>query len=205
MPPAAQPRQPAGAAVLRPEKTKAIVSAFFAELAESGYEGMTMDRVSQRAGVGKAALYRRWPSKREMLVELVGQFATQAVLPPDTGSLEEDLAAVIDEAIAVVSDPIIRGVIQSLVAEGPRTPDLAAVLTERFRKPRRAAGVRMLQRAIERGEIAPDVDTELFNDLVGGALYLRAIILDEPFPPDYAERLATTALRTIGATSSRAE
>ena len=58
-----RPRQPAGAAVLRSDKTEAIVAAFFAELGASGYEGLTMDRVAERASVGKAALYRRWPSK----------------------------------------------------------------------------------------------------------------------------------------------
>ena len=70
-------RQPAGAAVLRPEKTEAIIAAFFAELGEKGYAGLTMDRVAERAGVGKAALYRRWPSKQEMLIDLVGPPVTR--------------------------------------------------------------------------------------------------------------------------------
>ena len=201
MPRSARSRQPAGAAVLRPEKTEAIVSAFFAELAERGYDGVTMDRVAERAGVGKAALYRRWPSKREMLVELVGRFATEAVLPPDTGTLEGDLAAVIEEAIAVVSDPVVRGVIRALVAEARRSPELAAILTERFRDPRRDAGARMLRRAIERGEIEPDTDIELAQDLMAGPLYFRAIILDESFSPGYAERLTAAALRSLGADS----
>jgi AcrR family transcriptional regulator len=78
-----QPRQPAGAAVLRPEKTEAIIAAFFAELGKNGFEALTMDRVAERAGVGKAALYRRWPSKQDMLVDLVGQYATRAVSTSD--------------------------------------------------------------------------------------------------------------------------
>src|SRR4029077_6323039 len=82
-----QSRQPAGAAVLRPEKTEAIIAAFFAELGQNGYPGLTMDRVAERAGVGKAALYRRWPSKQHLLIDSVGRYATRAVLPPDTGSL----------------------------------------------------------------------------------------------------------------------
>src|ERR1700758_1253837 len=98
MPPAKPSRQPAGAAVLRPEKTKAIIAAFFTELADSGYQRLTMDRVAARAGVGKAALYRRWSSKQQMLIDLVDQLATAAVLPPDTGSLRGDLIAIADEA-----------------------------------------------------------------------------------------------------------
>jgi AcrR family transcriptional regulator len=192
-----RPRQPAGAAVLRPEKTEAIIAAFFAELGEKGYEGLTMDRVAERAGVGKAALYRRWPSKQEMLIDLVGQYATEAVLPPDTGSLAGDLRAVADDAIAVLANHLSRSVIQSLVAEARRTPDLAAVLSERFVKPRREAGATMLRRAVERGEIGPDNDLELAQDLFGGPLYLRGVILDEQFPPGYAQRLTESVLRTL--------
>ena len=201
MPRSARPRKPAGAAVLRPEKTEAIVAAFLAELADGGYEGLTMDRVAVRAGVGKAALYRRWPSKHEMLVDIVGQFATEAVMPQDTGSLEGDLRAVIDEAVSIVPDPRVRRVIQTLVAEAHRSPGLDAVLTERFRKPRREAGARMLRRAIERGEIEPDTDIELAQDLIAGPLYLRATILGEPFPPGYGERLTAAVLRSLDATT----
>ncbi len=195
-----RPRQPAGAAVLRPEKTEAIIAAFFAELGESGYAGLTMDRVAERAGVGKAALYRRWPSKKEMLIDLVGQFATQAVLPPDTGTLRGDIMAIAEDAIAVLANPLVRSVIQSLVAEARRTPDLAAILTERFVDPRREAGAQMLRRAIDRGEVRPDSDLELAQDIIGGPLYLRGVILGESFPPGYAQRLTEAALRSLGAT-----
>ena len=113
-----------GRRCLRPEKTEAIVAAFFAELGEKGYAGLTMDRVAERAGVGKAALYRRWPSKQEMLIDLVGQYAIKAVLPPDTGSLRDDLLALANDAIAVLANPLIRSVVQSLVAEARRSPTL---------------------------------------------------------------------------------
>jgi AcrR family transcriptional regulator len=193
-----QPRRPAGAAVLRPEKTEAIISAFFTELGKNGFEGLTMDRVAERAGVGKAAVYRRWPSKQDMLVDLVGQYATRAVVPPDTGSLAGDLQAIAEDAIAVLANPLVPSVIQSLLAEARRSPDLAAVLTERFIKPRRETGAQMLRRAVERGEIGPDCDLELAQDLFGGPLYLRGVILGEEFPVGYAQRLTDSVLRALG-------
>ena len=64
--------------------------------------------------------------------------------------------------------------------------------------PRRGAGAKMLRRAVERGEIRPDFDLELAQDLVGGPLYLRGVILDEEFPPGYAERLTDAVLRILG-------
>ena len=158
-----------------------------------------MDRVAERAGVGKAALYRRWRSKQDMLVELVGQYATGAVVPPDTGSLAGDLQAIADDAIAVLANPIIPCLIRSLLAEARRLPDLAAVLTEGFSKPRREAGAQMLRRAVERGEIGPDSDLELALDLFGGPLYLRGVILGEEFPTGYAQRLTESVLRSLGA------
>ncbi|MBU8810810.1 TetR/AcrR family transcriptional regulator [Mycolicibacterium goodii] len=191
-------RQPAGAAVLRKEKTEAIIRAFFTELGNRGYEGLTMDRVAERAGVGKAALYRRWRSKQEMLCDLVGRYATQAVLPPDTGTLAGDLLAVADDAIAALANPLVRNVIRALVAERRRSPDLDTVITEGFIKPRRAAGAQMLRRAVERGEIAPDADFSLVQDLFGGPLYFRGVILDEEFPPDFARRLTESVLRALG-------
>jgi AcrR family transcriptional regulator len=193
-----QSRKPAGAAVLQPEKTEAIIAAFFAELGQNGYPGLTMDRVAERAGVGKAALYRRWPSKQHLLIDSVGRYATRAVLPPDTGSLAGDLLAVADDAIAVLANPLIRSVIPSLVAEARRSPDLAAVLTERFVNPRRETGAQMLRRAVKRGEIGPDSDLELAQDLFGGPLYLRGVILGEEFPAGYAQRLTDSVLRSLG-------
>jgi AcrR family transcriptional regulator len=57
-------RTPTGAAVLQPEITKAITGAVFDELADQGYARLSMEAVAKRAGVGKSALYRRWPSKQ---------------------------------------------------------------------------------------------------------------------------------------------
>src|SRR5215470_885249 len=87
------PRKPAGAAVLRPDKTDAIVAAFYEELAESGHERLTMDRVAARAGVGKAALYRRWPSKQRMVADLVASLDGNYAAQYDRGSLRDDLLA----------------------------------------------------------------------------------------------------------------
>jgi AcrR family transcriptional regulator len=186
--------------VLRPEKTQAIIAAFFTELGERGFQGLAMDRVAQRAEVGKAALYRRWPSKNEMLVDLVSQFATQAVFPQDTGSLRGNLLALAEDAIAALANPLVRSVIPMLVAEARRSPDLATVLTERFVKPRRDAGRSMFRQAIKRREIRPDIDIELAQDLFGGPLYLRGVILNEEFPAGYAERHTDAVLRSLGAT-----
>jgi AcrR family transcriptional regulator len=192
-------RRPAGAALLQPDKTESIVSAVFEELAEYGYRGLSMDRVAARAGVGKAALYRRWPSKQAMLVDVVARVGTQTALPPDTGSLRGDALAFIEDALAVLEHPIASKVIADLVAEAGRSAELAEALSARYRDPRRAAGAAMLRRAVERGELPPDVDEELALDLLAGPLYMRAVVAGDPPDATYAERLADAFLRAVHA------
>ena len=192
-------RRPAGAALLQPDKTEAIVAAVFEELAERGYQGLSMDRVAARAGVGKAALYRRWRSKQAMLVDVLARVGTRTALPPDTGSLRGDVLAFIEDALAVLQHPIAGRVISDLIAEARRSPKLADALLARYRDPRRAAGAAMLRRAVERGELPPDVDVDLALDLLAGPLYLRAAVAGGPLDPTYAERLADAFLRAVRA------
>jgi AcrR family transcriptional regulator len=192
-------RRPAGAAVLQPDKTEAIVAAVFEELAEHGYRGLSMDRVAARAGVGKAALYRRWSSKQAMIVDAVATVATQAALPPDTGSLRGDALAFIEDGLAATQHPIAGRVIADLAAEAQRSPELAEALLARFRDPRRAAAGAMLERAVERGEVAPDVDVQVALHLIAGPVYLRAVFPGETLDATYPERLADAFLRAVGA------
>ena len=85
--------EPAGGPVLQDAVTNALTTAFFEELAETGYGRLSMEAVARRAGAGKAALYRRWPSKQAMTAALVSQAATEAPEVADTGSLRGDVRA----------------------------------------------------------------------------------------------------------------
>ena len=190
-------RRPAGAAVLRPEKTRAIIDATFAELAEVGYRGLTMDRVAARAGVGKAALYRRWPSRDAMLADFVGRAGADRVLPPDEGSLRADLLAFAREATDVLRHPAVARVALELQAGARGNPELERAIDARYREPRRAAGLATLRRAIDRGELAPDADVELALDLLAGPLLMRGLLTGEPFGEDYARRLVDAVLRAL--------
>jgi AcrR family transcriptional regulator len=180
-------RPVAGAAVLRPDKTAAIVTAAFEELAEAGYSGLTMDAVAARAGVGKAALYRRWPSRDAMLIDLI-EGVGQTTLPPDTGSLRSDLTAFIAAVIEALERPLVARIGLTLQA-----------LATRFREPRRAAGQAMLDRAVARGEVPADADLEMALDLIAGPLLLHGLLIDGRFESDYASRLADAVLKQLSA------
>lgn len=193
-----QSRKPAGAAVLQPDKTDAIVAAFYDELAEGGHDRLNMDRVAARAGVGKAALYRRWRSKGEMLAELVAMVGADEEKPvPDLGSLRDDLYALIADLIDVGRDPLIRQVTAYVIANSHSSPELIQAMRH-VPGPNREDWLVVLQRAIDRGELAPDTDLEIALDIITGPMWRRVIIGGDTLDADYAKRLTAMVLRALG-------
>ncbi|SDS16794.1 TetR/AcrR family transcriptional regulator [Microlunatus soli] len=174
-------REPAGAAVLQESVTVAISAAMFDQLAEGGYARMSMEAVARSAGVGKAAVYRRWPSKQAMVVDLIGA-ATQDYLPevPDTGSLVGDARGFLELIHAQVADPRIRRIALDVLVETSRNRDLEAALHDVVDRPRRIAASTVLTRAIDRGELAADIDLELGLDLLIAPLLIRLVRRREP-------------------------
>ena len=201
-PPAAptpgQPRKPAGAAVLQPDKTDAIVAAFYDELREGGADKLTMDRVASRAGVGKAALYRRWRSKEQMLTELVAALGDEEDTPaPDLGNLRDDLYAFFADAVKFGNDPLIRQVVAHAITTARSTPELIETLRPVPGPDRDAAQV-ILRRAMDRGELGPGTDVQIALDLITGLLWRRMILADQTLDLDYAKRLTAMVLRALG-------
>ena len=121
-------RLPAGAAVLRRGVSLAIQRATLKELARAGYRGMSMESVARRAGVGKAALYRRWPSKRAMIVALIADWGAEAAETPDTGTLEGDIELFLTATLKWLADPLHSRIFLDLLAEAKRDPKLKSVV-----------------------------------------------------------------------------
>ncbi|GAA3220253.1 TetR/AcrR family transcriptional regulator [Nonomuraea helvata] len=193
-------RKPAGAAVPQAGVTAAIERAMFDELLEKGYARMSMEAVARRAGVGKAALYRRWPSKEAMLVDLVGDLARQHIPHvPDTGTLDGDVRAFLDTTLAQMRDPQINKIALDLVAEAGRCPTLGDALREVVSRPRRAAAEEVLGRAIERGDVPAGLDLQLGIDLMISPLTFRLVIASGPVDGDYLTRLTRSVVAAIRA------
>ncbi|GDY33125.1 TetR/AcrR family transcriptional regulator [Gandjariella thermophila] len=195
-------RKPAGAAVLQESVTSAILRAAFAELAETGYARMSMDAVAKRARVGKAAIYRRWTSKQDMVVALSAQVGVPLAEIADTGSLRGDLLAYLRATSKLLRHPLASQIVPDLLAEGAREPVLAQVFADVVERPRRERATELLQRAVERGELPPDMDTDLALDLLFGPLYWRLMVSRERMPPGYVDRLADTLLAALVALPS---
>src|SRR5512140_3275447 len=98
-------RTPTGAAVLRPAVTEAITEAVLDELGEHGYARLSMEAVARRAGVSKSALYRRWPSRQEMVAAAISRFSLEQSDTEDTGSLRGDLLRALTAMHRWLTDP----------------------------------------------------------------------------------------------------
>jgi AcrR family transcriptional regulator len=149
------------------EAHRAILNATLELLAEVGFSALTVEGVAGRAGVGKATIYRRWPSKLPLVVEAFG--ALPAMEDADTGDLAEDLKQMLRGYIQVFNTTALSAVLPSLAGERAHNPELAKVF-EPVSLERRGPLVRAFERAVERGEISTDVDLDLAGDLVVGPI-----------------------------------
>ena len=164
-----------------------ILDAALEVLAETGYDGMTIDMVAARAKAGKATLYRRWASKSELVLDAVACMKSTDVdlaSPPDTGTLRGDLVALVKTPTIRESERKLK-VMAGIVSMIARDPDLAAAAQEALVEPRAAANRIIFQRAIDRGEIPADVDIDRLC-LIGPALVAyRALMLRKPVDREF--------------------
>ena len=156
-------------------------------LAETGYDGMTIDMVAARAKAGKATLYRRWASKSELVLDAVACMKSTDVdlaSPPDTGTLRGDLVALVKTPTIRESERKLK-VMAGIVSMIARDPELAAAAQEALVEPRAAANRIIFQRAIDRGEILSDVDIDRLC-LIGPALVAyRTLMLRKPVDREF--------------------
>jgi len=153
---------------------QAIIEATLELLIEVGYGSLTMEAVRARAGVGKATIYRRWPSKEELVRDAI-VFLHDEFETPDTGSLRGDYEALAQVVRASAS----RGgttLMPRLLGEAVNDPELFAIFRAHLVEPRRAALRAVLQRAVARGEIREGLDLELVLDLFAGPAVYRLLI-----------------------------
>jgi AcrR family transcriptional regulator len=168
-----------------------ILDAALEVLAETGYDGMTVDMVAARAKAGKATLYRRWPSKAELVIDAVACLKQTDLDPsnlPDTGTLRGDLVAMIKTPTIQDGERKLR-IMAGLASMISRSPELADAAREAIVAPRIAVNRMFLTRARARGEIAPDADIDLIAAISPSMVTYRTLMLGEPVTREFIIRL----------------
>jgi AcrR family transcriptional regulator len=176
------------------EAHQAILDAALELLVEVGYSALTVEGIAQRAGVGKATIYRRWSSKLPLVVEAFSELPGFEEV--DSGSLVEDLKATLKSYLEAFNSSALFTVFPSLAGERAHNPELSKLL-EPVARIRREPFVRLFQRARERGEISEDVDIDLAADLVVGPISVTLFFRGGRPSPEMVEPLVDLALNGI--------
>jgi AcrR family transcriptional regulator len=156
------------------EAHQAILGATLTLLDEVGYRALTIEAVAARAGVGKTTIYRRWPSKLELVVEAVAEM--RPPLPTeDTGSLQGDFLAFQRGQISRVAAGPMPRIAPRLLAESVSDRELHEAVQRELIDPIRTAIGEVLQRGVDRGELRADLDVELATDVVHGTVVYRIL------------------------------
>jgi|ERR1700730_5359703 len=147
-------------------------------LQEHGYDGLTVDAVACEARASKATVYRSWPSKAELVLAAFTEGIRQVAVPPETGTLREDLLRVGENICRQGQQN--AGTIRAVLVEVSRHPALRDALQHQFLDQRKALVQHILRQAVDRGEIAEAAIADELWDLLPGYLIFRSIIPGQP-------------------------
>lgn len=147
-------------------------------LQEHGYDQLTVDAVAAAAHASKATVYRRWPSKAELVLAAFIEGVRQVAVPPNTGTLRGDLLALGEKVSEQVGKH--ASTIRAVLFEVSRHPALNDALQHQFLDRRRELIEHVLQQAVDRGEISADAISDELWDLLPGYLIFRSIVPTRP-------------------------
>jgi AcrR family transcriptional regulator len=172
-------------------------------LRASGYSQLTIERVAEESGVAKTTVYRHWPTKAALCMELYLDIAGRELNVPDTGDIVGDLRHITNTVILLQTQTVAGPALFGLLAEALMKPESRKDLLAEFAERRRQITRSVLKRAIERGQILPDTDVDLFIDALGGAVTFRLLQEHAPLTADFTDSLIRLLLHGCTAREAR--
>jgi AcrR family transcriptional regulator len=166
--PIAAPGRPRSAAADR-----AILSTALRLLVEQGYDRMSIEGVAAAAGVGKPTIYRRYATKRDLVIAAVSSLAAAMPAPPDTGDLRSDLYTLLRQTFEVFRSGVGFAMVGTLLVKEREDPELMGRFREAVLRPRTEMAARLLGRGIARGALRADFPVDIAVQMVGGAIFAR--------------------------------
>jgi AcrR family transcriptional regulator len=172
----------------REARTEAILRAALEELAEVGYSALSIEAVAARVGIAKTTVYRRYPTRLDLVRAAVGQHLDEALgEPPDTGSLRGDLIALGRQTSQLASSVIGKGLFRTRLLDRVE-PELDRMAKD-FQTDREQRHRVIADRAVRRGELASRADFDNAVELLSGALLFRSV-----FKRDLVDELEITRI-----------
>ena len=162
---------------------QAVLDAAFAELGEKGYGGLSIEAVAQRSGVAKTTVYRRWPTRDELVADALDSRSDRNEPVPDTGTLRGDLKEFCEGVRAKLTSNHGKAMLKSLVAAVDQSPEIIETV-ERFWRERRDVGGYLIERWIRQGVLRPETDADLLVEVILAPIYLRVLLPGGPLTGD---------------------
>ena len=185
------------------ECDRAILDAALSEYAARGLDGMSVDAVAARAGVSKATIYRRYPSKVELVAAAAVMACEESSPHADTGSLRDDVREILRTLRRMLDDPLLGAAKRKLLFDAAYNEELARMHKDLVRR-RREGTIAVFQRAIERGELQPDLDLDFACDALGAPIFYRDLVMHERVSDDYIEKIVDGFVARYGSVMSDA-
>lgn len=182
----------------RPRPRNRLLTAASDILRRDGYTGLTMERVAAESGVAKTTLYRHWPTKAALCMDLYLEEAGRELRDPDTGDVARDLKALVNAVVRLQTKTVAGAAFLGLIAEAQINPGSRAAFLAEFAERRREITRVVLRRAIGRGQVRRDVDIDLVIDTLGGATTFRLMQGHAPLNPRFTDSLVALVLSGIG-------
>ena len=201
MPPRASGASPRSRGRPRSQASEdAILDATAELLAACGYRAVTVDAIAARAGASKATIYRRWPTKENLVIAAIAR--SPVLVPPARGDLTEQLATTIAQFARYMQETPLGGVLPALVAERTHNPALADALAS-LTKLRRQPLADVLMAGMARGELPAGIDCEFAQDLLIGPVLQRIMVMGQRVDRRFINRVVRTVCSGLRASAGR--
>ena len=146
-----------------------------------GYDRLSIDAIARSAGVGKTTIYRRYPSKEELVASAI-ESVREEIEIPDTGTLSSDIDCIIEIAVKTTLTPLGRQILAMIIGAASSSPQFAQVYWTKYLLPRRQAFHVAIERAKTRNEISADTDSDLVFDLMSGIMLYALVFMPSVEP-----------------------
>ncbi len=185
------------------ECDRAILHATLVEYANRGLEALSVDAVAARAGVGKATIYRRYPSKVELVMAAALMLCEENSPALDSGSLDTDLRDYLGNLARTITDPVSGAAKRTLLFDAAVNADLAE-MHRNIVATRRGRVRAMLHEAMERGELRDDIDLEFAIDQLSAPLFYRHVMMHTGVDDAYIDNVVREFVARYGVPGAQA-
>ena len=169
----------------------AILSATLEQLGRRGYAALSIDQVAHSAEVNKTTIYRRWPTKGELVVAAVVASREDQPRFVPTGRLRDDLLSLLRNKARTISTPRQRAISSAI---NTLDPSISAALLQELRRRRYTMPRDVVEAAVARGELPAETDTEFLTQLLLAPIFYRSLVLRETVPDDLIVQTIDTVL-----------